>query len=83
MAKKLAELSEKAKEVLSHLEENGASTIAEMKKRGLKGINSAHLVALRTRGLVSDTDIEVEVPTIAKRVVKQYQAIKSTETETE
>ena len=84
MAKKETPLSPKAVEILADLKANGASTLAEIKERGIDGVNSSHLTALKNRGLVSSVEVEKEVVTVAKRKVLEYTANDSdTETETE
>lgn len=69
MAEKV--LSAKALEVLKVLTE-GEFTVAELKEKGLDGLNSAHLTALVNRGLVEAEKVTVEVPTVVKRKVNKY-----------
>jgi len=72
MAKKVAELSAKAKEVLEALTNSeSALTLAEIKEL-VPNVNSSHLTALRNRELVSADKVEKEVITVAKRTVNTY-----------
>lgn len=72
MAKTQKPLSTKAQEALDFLKEHGNMTLSEMKEKGLEGINSSHLTALRNRGLVNSTPVEKEVVTVSKRTVQEY-----------
>ena len=84
MGKKETPLSAKAVEILKDLRENGASTVAEIKERGIEGVNSSHLTALKNRGLVTSVNVEKEVVTVTKRKVLEYSIVDSdTETETD
>ena len=68
--KKVAELSPEASAVLNAIKESdGALTLAQLKEL-VPNANSAHLTALRTRGLISAE--EVEVITTSKRKVLAY-----------
>lgn len=67
-----AKLSEKALEVLEMLKDGSTVTVAELKERGVEGLNSAQLTALVKRGLVSAEKVTVEVPTVVKRKVNAY-----------
>lgn len=69
----LSEMSEKALELLKSGE---TLTVADIKGKGLEKINSSHLTALVTRGLVEAVDTVIEVPTIVKRKVKAYTIVK-------
>lgn len=64
-------LSTKALEVLKVLGA-GEATVAELKDKGLDGLNSAHLTALVNRGFVEAEKVTVEVPTVVKRKVNKY-----------
>lgn len=64
-------LSAKALEVLKVLG-TGEATVAELKDKGLEGLNSAHLTALVNRGFVAAEKVTVEVPTVVKRKVNKY-----------
>lgn len=70
---KTKELSAKAKEVLAVLRDNGPMTLAELKDYGVKGVNPAHLTALRNRGLVGGEKVEKEVVVVTKRKVMNYE----------
>ena len=76
MSKK-PELSPKAVEVLNLLKVHQEGlTVAGLKELGVKDVNSAHLVALKRRGLVESVEVEIEVPTVVKRKVQLYTVIK-------
>lgn len=72
---KKPELSAGALRALEMLKEFGPLTIAQMKAKGFAEANSAHLVALKKRGLIEGDEIEVEVPTVVKRKVQLYKFI--------
>ena len=77
MAKKVAELSAKAKEVLEVLTASEtALTLAELKTL-VADVNSSHLTALRNRGLVAADKVEKEVVTVAKRTVNTYSFVRT------
>ena len=68
--KKVAPLSDEATAVLEVLRTAGKPlTLAELKVL-MPSANSAHLTALRTRGLIEANEVEVVVPT--KRTVLAY-----------
>lgn len=69
-------LSEGANLALKMLTEKGALTIAEMKALGFENANSSHLTALKKRGLVDSTEVEVEVQVVQKRKVQKYFIVK-------
>ena len=74
--KVVAPLSPISIQALAKIKENpDGLTMAELKVLGIDGINSANLVALKTRGLVVATEVEIEVPTITKRTVLRYRAV--------
>lgn len=78
MAKR-PELSPVAKEVLEVLKSAGKSmTLAEIKEV-MPNANSAHLTALKNRGLVGAEQVEKEVVTVAKRKVNEYAVIEDSE----
>lgn len=75
MAKKRAELSDGAKQVLEILKNSETPlTLAEIKET-MPSANSSHLTALRNRDLVGAESIEKEVVSVAKRTVNVYSAI--------
>jgi len=80
MAKKVRDLSDKAKEILKVLENHSDETLTlkEIAELGVEKPNGSHLKALENRGLVTSQDIEVEVTTT--RTVKAY-SIKNKESE--
>ena len=80
LGKKETPLSAKAIEILKDLKENGSSTLAEIKQRGLEGVNSSHLGALKNRGLVTAVQVEKDVVTVVKRKVLEYSVIADSET---
>ena len=72
MAKKVAPLSKEAKavyEVLKNAEK--PLTLAELAKK-VEGLNSAHLTALKNRGLVGAEKVTKEVTVVQKREVNEY-----------
>lgn len=69
-------LSEGANKALALLSEKGALTIAEMKALGFENANSSHLTALKKRGLVDSTEVEIEVQVVQKRKVQKYFIVK-------
>ena len=76
MSKK-PDLSPKAVEVFNLLKVHQEGlTVAGLKELGVEGVNSAHLVALKKRGLVESVEVEIEVPTVVKRKVQLYTVIK-------
>ena len=78
MAKR-PELSPVAKEVLEVLKSAGKSmTLAEIKEV-MPNANSAHLTALKNRGLVGAEQVEKEVVTVAKRKVNEYAVLEDLE----
>ncbi len=78
MAKR-PELSPVAKEVLEVLKSAGKSmTLAEIKEV-MPNANSAHLTALKNRGLVGAEQVEKEVVTVAKRKVNEYAVLEDVE----
>ena len=75
MANKVRELSEKAKEILKVLQEQGKElTIQDLKDLGVENPNGSHLTALETRGLITSQVVERVVPKTVK--VKGYTVIK-------
>lgn len=65
-------LSPKATEILDFLKaQETPVTLADIKKV-ITDANSAHLTALRTRGLVNADEIEIEVPKVTKTKVLRY-----------
>ena len=75
MAKRVAELSAVAKEILEVLKgSDKPMTLAEVKEV-VPTANSAHLTALGNRGLVGSEKVEKEVVTVAKRKVNEYTAL--------
>lgn len=74
MSKK-PELSVVALEILEMLKSNKSGlTVANIKANGIDA-NSAHLVALKKRGLIDSEEVEIEVPTVVKRKVQLYRFI--------
>jgi hypothetical protein len=75
------ELSAVAKEVFKALQSfpNGA-TLADIKKV-VPNANSAHLVALKSRGLVNAEKVEIETERIVKSKVNSYSVIETDETD--
>lgn len=69
-----APLSPKAVEVLEALKTlpEGA-TLADL-KNVVEGANSAHLTALRSRGMVEAVEVEVETVKVTKSKVLKYSA---------
>lgn len=74
---KKPELSPDARRAYDMLKENGPLTVAKMKELGFTSVNSAHLVALKKRGLVESVEVEIKVPTVVKRKVQLYTAKKT------
>jgi len=70
--KKVAKLSDGSIKAFEMLKANGDMTVAEMKEKGLEGVNSSHLTALKNRGIVSATEVEREIVTVVKRKVSVY-----------
>lgn len=70
--KEQPKLSAGALRALELLREFGPLTVAEMKEKGFAEANSAHLVALKRRGLIESEDTIIEVPTVVKRKVQLY-----------
>jgi DNA-binding transcriptional ArsR family regulator len=72
MATKVNPLSPKAQEILDFLKgQVGAITLADI-KANIEGANSAHLTALRSRGLIDATETEKEVVRVVKSKVLTY-----------
>lgn len=72
---KLAPLSETAQEILDFLtEQDEPMTLADIKEV-FPNANSAHLTALRNRGLVDGEKVEKEVVTVSTRKVFVYNAV--------
>jgi len=83
MAKKVRELSPKAKEVLAVLQASEtALTLAELKDL-VPNLNSSHLTALANRDLVSTEKVTKEVVTVTKREVNSYTAVPAVEADAE
>jgi DNA-binding transcriptional ArsR family regulator len=69
---KVNPLSPKATEILDFLKSaTEPMTLAEIKEK-VEGANSAHLTALRTRGLISTDEVEKEVVRVVKSKVLTY-----------
>lgn len=77
MSKQVKPLSAGAKRAYEMLKEFGPLTVAEMKEKGFAEANSAHLVALKRRGMIDSDEITVEVPTVVKRKVQLYTVVKN------
>lgn len=72
MAKQIAPLSPKAQEILDFLKgQTEPITLADI-KANVEGANSAHLTALRTRGLIATDEVEKEVVRVVKTKVLTY-----------
>ena len=63
-------LSQHSQKALSFLKGQTEPTI--MASIEVEGLNSAHLTALKNRGLVETVQVEIEVPTVVKRKVNAY-----------
>lgn len=70
--KALSPIAEKALEVLKNLTE--PVTLAELKEL-VPGVASAHLTALKTRGLVSAEQVEKEIARVVKSKVNAYSVV--------
>jgi len=79
MAKKVRDLSDKAKEILKVLKENTDKelTLKEIADLGVEKPNGSHLKALENRELVTSRDVEIEVTTT--RTVKAYSIVSKNE----
>jgi hypothetical protein len=73
--KKVAPLSETATEILEVLKASETPLTLAQIKTVVSGANPAHLVALRSRGLVNSEQVEVEVVKTTKAKVLQYNSI--------
>lgn len=79
--KVLAPLSPVAEAVLVALKAKPEGEIVANLRLEIEGVNSAHLTALKNRGLVVAEEVEIEVPTITKRTVLRYKAVAPVEAE--
>lgn len=75
MAKTKTELSPKAKEILEFIKESDRPLTQAEIAESVEGVNSAHLTALKNRGLVTAEKIEKIVVTESKRKVNEYTAV--------
>jgi DNA-binding transcriptional ArsR family regulator len=72
--KKVAPLSDTANEILDVLKASETPLTLAQIKEVVPSANSAHLTALRTRGLVEGEQVEIEVVKTTKAKVLQYVA---------